>query len=128
MLLFWTKIPHSGEHLYEVKEVAEILAVDERLVIRAIVDGRLATTNVGSGRRPLWRIRESAVEAFLSPTEHPRASSPSTPTSPIRSVKKRVIGKKFVMEKRPPHRGQAATGEAKPAWLVELERAALGEE
>ncbi len=47
-----------------VKEVAEDLRVHPRTVLRWIKDG-LPALNIGSARRPDWRIEPAALRTFL---------------------------------------------------------------
>ena len=48
------------EKLLTIKEVAKILRVSERSVLRYIESGRLRASRIGQ-----WRIKESDLEKFL---------------------------------------------------------------
>jgi len=48
------------DKLLTIKEVAKILRVGERSVLRYIESGRLRASRIGQ-----WRIRESDLEKFL---------------------------------------------------------------
>jgi excisionase family DNA binding protein len=60
--------PRSAENLLSVAEVAGILGVDPVTVYRWCRQGRLVCLKPGKA----WRIRRSALEAFLRRAERPR--------------------------------------------------------
>lgn len=51
--------------LLPVRAVAAILKVDVSTVYGLIKSRRLVAVNVGTGRRPAWRISDEAVETFI---------------------------------------------------------------
>ena len=50
-----------------VEEIAELLKVGRRTVIRWIVDGRLRGFKLGQGR--FWRVRERDLKKFIKKGE-----------------------------------------------------------
>lgn len=52
-------------------DAARRLGVGRTSVHRFIVSGELAAVNVGNGSRPIWRIAESAIEAFVAKRSAP---------------------------------------------------------
>ena len=57
----------TGEKLLTPSQAADYLAVTPEQVRNLIRRGRLSATNVGTGtKRPLYRIRQQALEDFLS--------------------------------------------------------------
>jgi len=53
------------EKLLTIKEVAKILRVSERSVLRYIESGRLLASRIGQ-----WRIKEKDLEKFLKENEN----------------------------------------------------------
>lgn len=57
----------TGEKLLTPSQAADYLAVTPEQVRNLIRRGRLSATNVGTGtKRPLYRIRQQALEDFLN--------------------------------------------------------------
>lgn len=48
-----------------VQEVAERLCVRSECVLRKIKEKELPASNIGTGKRPRYRVRVSALEKFL---------------------------------------------------------------
>lgn len=53
------------DKLLTIEEVAEILRVSTRTVVRYIESGRLKASKIG-----VWRIKQSDVDAFLEKTSN----------------------------------------------------------
>ena len=69
--------PRLSDELLTPEEAAERLKVSPEHIRALIRNGRLPATNIGTGsKRPLYRIRESAIAAFLAaglqPARHER--------------------------------------------------------
>lgn len=59
-----------------VEAVAERLACHPRTIRRAIERGDLVASDIGSGKRSAWRIREEDLAAWLEQTRNrPRTAS-----------------------------------------------------
>ncbi|MDI7247279.1 MAG: helix-turn-helix domain-containing protein [Bacillota bacterium] len=52
--------------VYEVEDVARILKMHRRSVYRLIEEQGLPAANLGTGRRPRYRVRKEDFEAWLS--------------------------------------------------------------
>ncbi len=62
-----SKAIFAGEKLLTPRQAADYLAVTPEQVRNLIRRGRLSATNVGTGtKRPLYRIRQQALEDFLN--------------------------------------------------------------
>lgn len=55
----------QGDKLLTIEEVAEILRVSTRTVVRYIESGRLKASKIG-----VWRIKQSDVDVFLENTSN----------------------------------------------------------
>lgn len=60
--------PERRRSLLAVDQVAERLGVSPPFVTRLIRAGALTASNIGSERRPLYRVAEAAVTAYLIST------------------------------------------------------------
>lgn len=61
-----TKAPARGERLLRVPEAADRLGVHRDTVYEMFRDGRLTATNIAApGDRPIRRVRESELDAFI---------------------------------------------------------------
>ena len=62
----------TGEKLLTPSQAADYLSVTPEQVRRLIRGGDLSATNVGTGaKRPLYRIRQQALEDFLNCRRQP---------------------------------------------------------
>jgi len=50
---------------YSPQEVADLLSVSMRLVLRHINSGKLVAANLGSGRRSIYRVSEKDLKNFI---------------------------------------------------------------
>lgn len=55
----------TAPRLYKVAEVAELLSCSKDHVYDLIAAGRLAKCDIGTGRRPLTRVSEKALTAYI---------------------------------------------------------------
>jgi excisionase family DNA binding protein len=79
----------GDERIYSVTEVATILEVDQGHVYDLIKAGRLRASNIGTGSKPLYRIRKSAIVAFLDNMEaKPEPKRDFVVESPTRARRK----------------------------------------
>ncbi|MBF9234626.1 helix-turn-helix domain-containing protein [Microvirga alba] len=99
----------SGEAVYRPDEVTDVLECDIGHVYDLIRLKKLRASNIGTSKKPIWRIRHSAIVAFLAENEN--TQTPPEATEYPRPVKAKSV--------RPPK-----TTKAKP--LGPLVRAAGG--
>ncbi len=68
---------------YTVPRAAELLGTDTDKVLNWIHSGELEAVNIATnrnGKRPRWRVAESALGKFLLARRHPASTqAPSTP-------------------------------------------------
>jgi len=66
------KVHESNQEFYTVREIAEILALNEQIVRRHIRDGKIKATNVGKDDSKLtrWRISRAELERFKAGGTH----------------------------------------------------------
>lgn len=57
-------IGHMEEY-FTPKELAQLLKVHHRTIRRLINDGKLNAVDVGTEKKPLWRIMSGSWELFL---------------------------------------------------------------
>lgn len=80
---------------YSVQTAAEVLDVDEELVLSHIHSGQIKAINVAKdpkGKRPRWRIPEAELGRFLLGRMHPAGAAPR----PAAKVQKRRQPKQYV--------------------------------
>jgi hypothetical protein len=71
----------DDERIYSAAQVAnDVLACDIGHVYDLIRLGKLRASNISTGRRPIWRIRHSALDAFLAENEN----QPPVVAAPVR--------------------------------------------
>jgi excisionase family DNA binding protein len=60
----------GDERIFSAQEVAQVLDCDLGHVYDLIQKRRLRASNISVGKRPVWRIKESALRAFLAANEN----------------------------------------------------------
>jgi len=70
------------KEFYTVEEIANLLRLDERVVLDYIKSGELAAINVGRGKQARYRIGQSDIDIFV---ERRRVKPESQEDKPTRS-------------------------------------------
>ena len=72
----------SASEILTAEEAAILLRVEVRTVYHLIKSGKLVARNVGTGKRPVWRILRTRVHAWLdAPTDDGMSVASPTNTS-----------------------------------------------
>jgi len=51
---------------YTTREVAKILKVNHRTIAKLIYKGKIRAVNVGSDKKPMWRIYDGEIKRFMA--------------------------------------------------------------
>lgn len=62
--MFWYYM--DMDIFYTTSQAAEYLKLNERTIRRMIARGTLKATNVGTDKRPTWRIHDSDIQRLSS--------------------------------------------------------------
>jgi len=51
---------------YTTREVAKMLKVNHRTITKLIYQGKIRAVNVGSDKKPMWRIYDGELQKFMA--------------------------------------------------------------
>ena len=65
------------ERFYTPDYLAKLLGCSYRRVLHLIEEGRIRAVNIGSGKRPSWRIYDGELQRFMAECYETQITKPS---------------------------------------------------
>lgn len=66
MLYIHKGINVMNDKFFTIKEIADILRINERSVVKLINNGQLKAVNVGTSKRKMYRIFDGQFQNFIA--------------------------------------------------------------